>query len=367
MIFSIILIIISICVSIGGTYYTLLKREIYGTYLNTILNILLYVFFGIFFFPLYTLSAESLIEESVALLLWKSSLILWLISTSVLSIQQKLTLKIMKISSFPSILYALVGGIITSLIILPNSIEIFQGSGNNYYYRFNNSVLLLIIIFFNIIILTLLIFYLFNNLNDVRDKESGRNLELLTIQFSAVILFYTMHLFTQNIVFKIIYYLIYFIGAVFVSYVMYRRPSLFLELTNKIYDFIIFHKSGILLYSFNFETGKETDDSLLKGSILIGINHILANFIDRKDQLNLIKMRDRDLIFEYDNTYDYAIILTTNHKHAFIEKAVSNFMRQFSDLNGEKLKSMKGLIDVSEFGNAKGIIAENFTPYITKN
>jgi hypothetical protein len=366
-IFSIILIIISPCISIVGIYYTLLKREIYGTYINTILNSLLYVFFGIFFFPLYTLSAESSIEESTALLLWKISLIFWLISISSLSIQQKLTIKIKKISSFPSILYALMGGVISSLIILPNSIEISQGNDNSYSYTFNNSFLLLMLIFFNIIIVSLLIFYLYDNLKNVRDKIAGKNLGILTIQFCIVIISYTMHIFTQNIIFKIVYYIVYFIGALFVSYAMYRRPSLFLELTNKIYDFVIFHKSGILLYSFNFETGEESDDSLLKGSILIGINHILANFVDRKDQLNLIKMKDRDLIFEYDNKYDYAIILTTNHKHAFIEKAVSNFMHQFSDLNGEKLRNMKGLIDVSEFGNAKDIITEMFTPYIKNN
>ena len=318
------------------------------------------------FFPLYTLSTETLIEESTALLIWKSSIIIWIISISLLSIQQTQIIKIKKISSFPSMLYALVGGIIMSLTILSNSIEIFQGSGNGYYYRFNNLLLLLIIIFFNIVVVSLLFFSLFDNMANVRDKESGRNLGLLTIQFSSVILLYTLHLITQNIVFKIIYFIIYFIGAIFASYTIYRRPSLFLELTNKIYDFIIFHKSGILLYSFNFETGKETDDSLLKGSILIGINHILSNFIDRKDQLNLIKMKDRDLIFEYDNSYDYAIIMTTNHKHAFIEKALSNFMHQFSALNGEKLKTMKGLIDVSEFRNARGMLAENFTPYIQK-
>ncbi|MFX0029297.1 MAG: hypothetical protein ACFE8B_08815, partial [Candidatus Hermodarchaeota archaeon] len=166
---------------------------------------------------------------------------------------------------------------------------------------------------------------------------------------------------------KILYLIFYLIGAGFASLTMYNSPSLFIELTNRIYDFIIFHKSGILLYSYNFETGQETDDSLLKGSILIGINHILANFIDRKDQLNVIKMRDRDIIFEYDNLNGYAILLTTNHKNTFIEKAVRNFMFQFSDLNGEKLKEMKGLIDVSEFRNAKGLILELFTPYIAKS
>jgi len=160
------------------------------------------------------------------------------------------------------------------------------------------------------------------------------------------------------------YYIIYLIGAIFASYTIFKKPTLFIELTNRVFDFIIFHKSGILLYSFNFETGKETDDSLLKGSILIGINHILANFIDRKDQLNLIKMKDRDLVFEYDNTHNYAILLTMNHKNTFIDKAVRNFMLKFSNLNGEKLKNMKGLIDVSEFGNAKELIAEFFDPYI---
>ncbi|MFX1279212.1 MAG: hypothetical protein ACFFA3_07325 [Promethearchaeota archaeon] len=366
MIFSIILIIISPCISIIGIYYSLLKREIFGTYLNTVLNILLYVFFGIFFLPLYTLSAETSIEESIALWIWKLSLIFWMISISLLSIQQKLIIKIKKISNFPSILYAFIGGIIISLVILPSSIEILQGNDNGYYYRFNNSILLLSIVFFNIFILSLLIFYLFNNLSDLRDKIAGRNLSILTVQFGMVIVSFTLNLFTQITIFKFVYYAVYFIGALFVTYIMYKQPSLFLELTNKLFDFIIFHKSGILLYSFNFETRKETDDSLLKGSILIGINHILANFIDRKDQLSLIKMKDRDLIFEYDNKYDYAILLTTNHKHIFIEKAVRRFMRKFSDLNGEKLKNMKGLIDVSEFRNAKDLITEMFTPYIKK-
>ncbi|MCK4480057.1 MAG: hypothetical protein KAV01_05985, partial [Candidatus Lokiarchaeota archaeon] len=141
---------------------------------------------------------------------------------------------------------------------------------------------------------------------------------------------------------------------------------LFIELTNKIHDFIIFHRSGILLYSYNFETGQETDESLLKGSILIGINHILSNFIDKKDQLNLIKMKNRDIILEYDNTHGYALLLTANHKNKFIDKAVNSFMTKFTSLNGEKLKNLNGLIDVSEFRNAKEIIIENFEPFIKK-
>ncbi|MFX1376537.1 MAG: hypothetical protein ACFFA0_12065 [Promethearchaeota archaeon] len=276
-------------------------------------------------------------------------------------------IKIKKISSFPSMLYAFVGGIILSLVINSNSIVILQENSNIYYYRFDNLFLLIIIIVFNIEVFSFLLFNIFKKIPNVRDKKSGRTLGLLTIEFSSVILVYTLYLITQNIVFRNIYIIIYLVGAIFASYIIYLKPSLFIELTNRIYDFIIFHKSGILLYSYNFETGKETDDSILKGSILIGINHILANFIDRKDQLNLIKMKDRDLIFDYDNTHDYAILLTTNHKNTFIDKAVNNFMFQFSDLNGEKLKNSKGLIDVSEFRNAKKLLKDIFAPYTTNS
>ena len=120
------------------------------------------------------------------------------------------------------------------------------------------------------------------------------------------------------------------------------------------------------MYSYNFETGEETDESLLKGSILIGINHILSNFIDKKDQLNLIKMKNRDIILEYDINHGYALLLTTNHKNMFIDKAVNSFMIKFTSINGDKLKNLTGLIDVSEFRNAREIIIEFFEPFLVR-
>jgi len=202
------------------------------------------------------------------------------------------------------------------------------------------------------------------NFPKFRDKQIGKNLGFLTLNFTLIIIFYSLHLIFQIILFEYLYLLIYLIGAFIASYNIYKKPALFIELTNRIYDFIIFHKSGILLYSYNFETGKETDESLLKGSILIGINHILSSLVDKKDQLNLIKMKDRDILFEYDTSNGYAILLTTNHKNTFIEKAVSSFMQKFSKLNYEKFENMNGLIDVSEFGNARKFILEFFAPYI---
>lgn len=75
-------------------------------------------------------------------------------------------------------------------------------------------------------------------------------------------------------------------------------------------------------------------------------------------------MQNRDIILEYDNNHGYALLLTTNHKNDYIDKAVSNFMDKFTKMNQEKLKKLNGLIDVSEFGNAKQIITEYFHPFI---
>jgi hypothetical protein len=76
-------------------------------------------------------------------------------------------------------------------------------------------------------------------------------------------------------------------------------------------------------------------------------------------------MQNRDIILEYDNNHGYALLLTTNHKNKYIDKAVSNFMIKFTGLNKEKFKNLNGLIDVSEFRNAEDLIKEYFEPFIT--
>lgn len=364
MILSLISIVISSIISVFGIIFVILNRENYGTILNTILNAFLYLFLGLIFLPLYVLSTDTFLNPNIALMLWKISIVFWIVSIAVLSIIQILIIKVKQLTPFPSFFYALMGGLLVNLIFLPNSVEIFQESEGFYFFIVNNLILLIILITYNILIVSFMWFNLIINFSKFRDKQIGKNLILLTLNFTTIIIVYSLYLIFQNILFEYLYILIYLFGAFIASYNVYKKPDLFIELTNRIYDFIIFHKSGILLYSYNFETGKETDDSLLKGSILIGINHILSSLADKKEQLNLIKMKDRDILFEYDNSNGYAILLTTNHRNTFIEKAVSNFMQEFSILNFEKFENMNGLIDVSEFGNAKKLILEFFAPYI---
>jgi hypothetical protein len=289
----------------------------------------------------------------------------WAFSISILSLIHKFVINFEKKPVLLVLIYSIFIGVILGLSLIPESYLISTDNGF-YSFKFQNLVLLYFLLSYNLIIIGVMCNNLTKNYTSIRDKKSRKRLFILTSEFLLIIIIYSIYIISQNIIIKYLYAVFYLLGATFVSYYLIKKPFLFIELTNKIYDFIIFHRSGILLYSYNFETGEETDESLLKGSILIGINHILSNFINKKDQLGLIRMQNRDIILEYDNKHGYAILLTTNHKNSFIDKAVGNFMKQFTSLNKEKLKNMSGLIDVSEFRNAKNIILEFFEPFIIK-
>ena len=78
-------------------------------------------------------------------------------------------------------------------------------------------------------------------------------------------------------------------------------------------------------------------------------------------------MKDRDLVFEYDTYYGYALLLITNQRNRIIERAVKDFMQSFNDLNKDTLKKIEEfsqLIDISVFKNAKDLINKYFHPYL---
>jgi hypothetical protein len=179
-------------------------------------------------------------------------------------------------------------------------------------------------------------------------------------------IFYTLYFISQDFISKNLHLITFVVNSAYVFLVIIRKPSLFLVFTNKLYDFIIFHRSGILLYSYNFQTDKAVDDSLLKGSILIGINHILANFSNIESQLSLIKLSDRGVVFNFNNDLGYAILVIAKHKNKILETAVNEFMKRFSEVNRINLKNLKGLIDVSVFKETNEIIKDVFKHYIPK-
>ena len=106
---------------------------------------------------------------------------------------------------------------------------------------------------------------------------------------------------------------------------------------------------------------------MLKGSILIGINHILSNFIDKRDKLNLIKMKDRDIIFDYNDKFGFGLLIIAKNKNKIITKAVKLFMESFLNTYQEKLKKINEqskIIDISQFNITKNLIEAYFNPFL---
>jgi len=186
------------------------------------------------------------------------------------------------------------------------------------------------------------------------------------IFFSFHILFYCLFIYSPIIYFKILHSVFYLLGYGYFVHIIINKPNLFAVFTNKIYDFIIFHKSGILLYSYNFQTREEVDESLLKGSILIGISHILANLSNLEAQVTHIKMEERAVVFNFNTQLGYAVLLIAKHKNKILENSIERFVNEFSQLNMESLKNLSGLIDVSKFKNAKMLIEQYFRHFITE-
>jgi len=348
-----------------GIIYILFHREDYKPEVDFSIVIMIYVVSESIYFILFNLSVETFFDINSALILWNVSIFARIISNGIWSAIHSTELnKSSRVRFLPVMIYILIGGIILSLLFNPVSFLVTQ-TGFEYHYFFNNLPLLISIVAFNgfIVIISWIL-----QLKEYK-KNNDRKLSVIYFFFvfllSLKIIWYTLYILTLNSIFKILHQMFYIIFMGFVVFLVVKKPDLFGVFTNKIYDFVIFHKSGILLYSFNFEKQSEIDESLLKGSILIGINHILANLSNVENQITLIKMSDRAIVFNYNNQLGYAVLLIAKHKNKILENAVDNFTKKFAELNKDSLKKLGGLIDVSTFKNANDLIEEYFNHYLT--
>ncbi|GAI44054.1 unnamed protein product, partial [marine sediment metagenome] len=149
------------------------------------------------------------------------------------------------------------------------------------------------------------------------------------------------------------------IGVVFSYYVFLKYYTKYLLFFNTAYEFVVFHKSGIMLFSYDFEKSERKETSTIKGAVLIGINHILSEFSTAKDQITSIKLKDREIILEYNREYGFAILLIVNKSINVFKKATQSFMKQFIEKYKNELKSYMDLntaIDTSAFDDVNNIL-----------
>ena len=346
------------------TFYVLLNRGKYEAEVEFFVILVIYFISEVTYFISFNLSAEYFFNIPLALIMWYISIITRNVSVGMFASIHNLELnKDSKVRFLPALVYIFIGGIFLSLLFVPDSFTVIQ-KDLEYFYFFNNIGLLTSIILFNFCIILFSLIIQIKGYHNFADKKLGNFYSLFMLLFSLNIILYNLYLITLNAYFKLLHSIVYLIAFGYFVFIIIKKPNLFAVFTNKIYDLIIFHKSGILLYSFNFQTREEVDESLLKGSILIGISHILANLSNVEAQVTHIKMKDRAIVFNFNTQLGYAALLIAKHRNKILESAVEKFMQDFSDINEENLQNLNRLIDVSKFKNANKLVIKNFNHYL---
>jgi hypothetical protein len=342
-------------------------RENYKPDKNFLVLLIIFFINEIHAFAFFNFSTQNIFNQELALILWYGTLISGAVSigiwTSVHSIELN---KRSRVRYLPVLICISLLGVMVSLMLSQNSFIVIP-SDYTYIFIFQSDLLLISILIYNATVISITIIMQIFGFKNYSDRGLGIIFNYFDAIFVFRIIIYSLFLiFTANTL-KILFLLSYFVNIMIILILIIRRPNFLVVFTNKIYDFIIFHHSGILLYSYNFQTDQEVNDSLLKGSILIGINHILNNFSNVEYQLDLIKLRDKEVIFQFDNELGYASLLIAKHKNHILEHSVSNFNDAFSRQYRDILKNAHGLIDISKFSGTKDLIDEYFKRYINKN
>jgi hypothetical protein len=247
----------------------------------------------------------------------------------------------------------------------PSSFSVIDPALINFHFNFITAA---IIVIFQALITT---YYLYiASIINIGSKKKEETLPIIlnTIIFTIPILMNIYYVLLQQTVFRELYITLIWITNFAVNIMLIKKPEIFFILPNRIYSINIYHKSGILLYSFNFDKKSENkDESPIWGNILIGLNHILSEFIGKKDKIDVIQTKKTDIVIKYEIDYGYALVVITNKKNSIIEDLMLNFSIEFKrkyEVELTDLQDINRLINVSEFSDIKEIVEKNFQLYL---
>ena len=178
---------------------------------------------------------------------------------------------------------------------------------------------------------------------------------------------YILYIYFQLTIFRELHISILWLNLIGISIMIVKKPEMFFVLTNKIYFLNIYHKSGILLYSYKFEMEGTLTDSSIWGNILIGINHILSEFVDKRDQIDVMQTKMTDIIVNYNNELGFAVLVIANKKNEILKNLMEKFMIDFESRYETELNMIQDLnkiINVSEFADVKELVENSFAIYL---
>jgi hypothetical protein len=357
--------IIFLTINLYSIIFIYKNRETYITDFIAFLSISLPLLVGIITAFFFTISISFFITESINILLWKISLLMYFFSLFYIAILYSILRDRENLPIYCFFIFSTFLGILSGIILITDSIWIvFRGD----LFIYDYSIPLKIVIFSYQIFFVGYLLYISSDIRKISSpKRFGEKLYLYTlIMILPIMIFlYTLLL---PLYFLVSSFIITFWGG-FSFGVIYivLNPRSILILTNNVYYLNIYHKSGVQLYSYEFENPKKDIGSSIWGKILIGINHILSEFIDKKDQIDVLQTKSSEIIVDYDNEYGYAVLVIANKKSALLKKLMDDFLSDFREKYKDELNEISDInriINVSEFEDTNEIIAKHFKIFL---
>lgn len=348
----------------------------FGTVLNLILNVIAVFLIGIIYSTLFIFSIIIYQSENVNLLLWKLSIIMGFVSLEIVIIVSSFMIEYKKTPFFPLLCYTILLGFLVGSLFFLDSIQIIHKSSDSSPYLvldtsdinfiFNPLTGLITIIFLTLFLINLLY------VGIILYFKSREPKVIIGFSINAIILWIPLILYILYIIFQLPVYrelhiIFIMINSIVLCITLTKRPEMFQVLTNKVFFLNIYHKSGILLYSYKFEKEGILTDSVILGNILIGLNHILSEFIDSRDKIDMLQTKKAKIIVNYNNEYGFAVLVISNQKNEILVNLMENFTNDFKVRYKNELieiQDLNKIIDVSDFKDTKDIIEENFKLYL---
>lgn len=363
------------CVAIFTLIHIVRYHENYGIKLMAILNFLTIFNIIVIYSSLYISSITIFFSETLNIILWKFSIFSGLVSLLLNTLIFTFLRHYKVLPDFIFLYFLTLFGMLIGILFFSNSISlninithsppffIQDPSQINYNYDFSAGILITIFQSSNVIYYFTLSILIHKK---TRNRRITKSLIVNTLFFSIPVLMYILYIFLKFPIFRELHIIsLWFIIFGF-CVILLRKPEMFLELTNKIYYLNIYHKSGILLYSYKFTKSPDELDSAIWGNILIGINHILSEFVDKRNQIDVLQTKNTDIIVNYDEL-GFAVVLITNRKNAILHNLMKKFTLTFKDKFRNELleiQDLNKLINVSEFSEAKELIEQGFQLYL---
>jgi len=347
----------------------------YGTKFKAFLNVGFVFTTGIIYSTFFLFSLVFYFSESINIILWKISSVLVIIILGLALLIMVFLKERRKVQIIPFVVYSINLGLLIGVILSPNSVQmelylpisapaiITDFSIINYIYDLTTTITFLIFYSFIVIYICHLTTTVYIN---ARNKKKVKFFPLLLFFFAILQVLFILYVTFSFQIIRELHFIVLTINFLGVAQFLILKPEMTLNLTNKVYAINIYHKSGILLYTYEFKYEKMRTETEIWGNILIGLNHIVGEFISENNQIDVLQTKNSDIIVNYNNEYGFAVLIITNHKNIILSNMLNEFARDFKEIYKKELteiQDLNNLIDASEFLDVEKLIKKHFSIY----